>query len=124
MSATQDNQHLALRIFLSFEAKSFPISCIIANKDGHTFSQRSRKMASVLVKAARAQDSTGTQAAALAEGNCSSLGMQPPTRPSCPKVTDAMESRTILPRSARAPEVAGETLNLAHRQSASAHSPP
>lgn len=81
-------------------------------------------MASVLVKAARAHDSTGTQAAALAEGNCSSLGMQPPTRPSCPKVTDAMESRTILPRSARAPEVAGETLNLAHRQSASTHSPP
>lgn len=62
-----------------------------------------------IVKAARAQESAGAQAATLAQGDCSSLGLQPPTRLRCPRVAEAVKSRTILPCSAQGSQGGGES---------------
>ena len=49
------------------------------------------------------------------EGDCSSLGLQPPpTRPSRPRVAGAQEGRADLCALSGASEVARETLNFAH----------
>lgn len=57
----------------------------------------------------------GCSDAIPAEGDCSSLGLQPPpTRPSRPRVAGAQEGRADLCALSGASEVARETLNFAH----------
>lgn len=64
----------------------------------------------------------GCSDAIPAEGDCSSLGLQPPTRPSCPRVAGAREGRANLWALSGAPEVARETLNFTHL--VPCHTPP